>query len=280
MYNFKSKDIAINEMKEISDDVSKYGNILYIIPENSNNNTSFINKIKEIFNIGITYYERTGQGVGTGQEQVVGAGQGQGQRVGEKDGNKFIIYANFDFKLGIPLYYNPEIINYKDSNFIKMNNVVLSYQYIPQEDIGCIEILLHTYKLGFIFNKSTTSNIGTESTESAKRVMMQDKDYSIMSTTLLIPNISTNIKDCYYNINKLSNVHLGELINGLMLIPNIFLNTSLEIDIIPIEKISNSNSNGNIKKVVSKTVINFNSYYYYIKNDKNNVIYCGIHKKM
>jgi hypothetical protein len=277
MYNFKSKDIAINEMKEISDDVCKYGNILYVIPENINNNTSFINKIKEIFNIGITYYERTGVGAGQGQGQGhgvgagqgqgqghgVGAGQGQGQVVGEKDDNKFIIYANFDFKLGIPLYYNPEIINYKDSNFIKMNNVVLSYQYIPQDDIGCIEILLHTYKLGFIFNKSTTSNIGNES---AKKVMMQDKEYSVMSTTMLIPNISTNIKDCYYNINKLPNIHLGELINGLMLKPNIFLNTSLEIDIIPIEKISNSNSN--IRKVVSKTVINFNSYYYYIKNDK------------
>jgi hypothetical protein len=68
---------------------------------------------------------------------------------------------------------------------------------------------------------------------------------------------------------------LGELINGVMLKPNIFLNTSLEMDILPIEQINDNTTN---KKVVSKTVINFKHYYYYIKDDKNNVIYCSVHK--
>jgi hypothetical protein len=263
IYNFKSKDIAISDMKELSDIVSKYGNISYVIPTNTANtaNTTFINKIKDIFNIDITHYN---------QEQ---------EKKGEQ---KFIIYANFDFKLGIPQYYNPEIINYKNKNFIKMSNVVLSYHHFPQENIGCIEVLLHTYKLGFIFNKSTDgvnggSNGGSGSNGGVLRAMMQHKDYSIMSTTMLIPNISRTIKDCYYNINKLPNLHLGELINGVMLKPNIFLNTSLEMDIIPIER---NNDNTTNKKVVSKTVINFKHYYYYIKDDKNNVIYCGVHKDL
>jgi hypothetical protein len=260
IYKFKSKDIAINEMKEISENVCKYGNISYIIPENSNN-TTFINKIKDIFNINITHYKPN-----------------QGQ-----ESNKCIIYANFDFKLGIPLYYNPEVINYKNKKFIKMSNVILSYHYTPQENIGCIEILLHTYKLGFIFNKGDGINnidsINNIDGKEALRVMMQNKEYFVMSTIMLIPNISTNIKDCYYNVSKLPNLHLGELINGVMLKPNIFLNTSIEMDIIPVDN-SNSNSNNKIKKVVSKTVINFKHYYYYIKDDKNNVIYCSIHKEL
>jgi hypothetical protein len=243
-------------MKELSDSISKYGNISYVIPATNNtgntSNTTFINKVKDIFNIDITHYN---------QEQ---------EKKGEQ---KFIIYANFDFKLGIPQYYNPEIVNYKNRNFIKMSNVVLSYHHLPQENIGCIEVLLHTYKLGFIFNKSTDGN-GINN-EGALRAMMQDKNYSIMSKIMLIPNISRTIKDCYYNINKLPNLHLGELINGVMLKPNIFLNTSLEMDILPIEQINDNTTN---KKVVSKTVINFKHYYYYIKDDKNNVIYCSVHK--
>jgi hypothetical protein len=254
IYNFKSKDIAISEMKELSDVVNKYGNVSYVIPGTAGTagNTTFINKIKDIFNIGITHYN---------QEQ-------------DKE-QRFIIYANFDFKLGIPLYYNPEIIKYKNKNFIKMSNVILSYNHLPQENIGCIEVLMHTYKLGFIFNKGNDVNININS-EGALKVIMQNKDYSIMSTTMLIPNISTNIKDLYYNISKLSNLHLGELVNGVMLKPNIFLNTSLEMDIIPVEK----NNVNTCKKVISKSVINFKHYYYYIKDDKNNIIYCGVYNEL
>ena len=254
IYNFKSKDIAISEMKELSDVVNKYGNVSYVIPGTAGNagNTTFINKIKDIFNIGITHYN---------QEQ-------------DKE-QRFIIYANFDFKLGIPLYYNPEIIKYKNKNFIKMSNVILSYNHLPQENIGCIEVLMHTYKLGFIFNKGNDVNININS-EGALKVIMQNKDYSIMSTTMLIPNISTNIKDFYYNISKLSNLHLGELVNGVMLKPNIFLNTSFEMDIIPVEK----NNVNTCKKVISKSVINFKHYYYYIKDDKNNIIYCGVYNEL
>lgn len=254
IYNFKSKDIAISEMKELSDIVNKYGNVSYVIPGTAGTagNTTFINKIKDIFNIGITHYN---------QEQ-------------DKE-QRFIIYANFDFKLGIPLYYNPEIIKYKNKNFIKMSNVILSYNHLPQENIGCIEVLMHTYKLGFIFNKGNDVNININS-EGALKVIMQNKDYSIMSTTMLIPNISTNIKDFYYNISKLSNLHLGELVNGVMLKPNIFLNTSFEMDIIPVEK----NNDNTCKKVISKSVINFKHYYYYIKDDKNNIIYCGVYNEL
>ncbi len=254
IYNFKSKDIAISEMKELSDIVNKYGNVSYVIPSTAGNagNTTFINKIKDIFNIGITHYN---------QEQ-------------DKE-QRFIIYANFDFKLGIPLYYNPEIIKYKNKNFIKMSNVILSYNNLPQENIGCIEVLMHTYKLGFIFNKGNDVNININS-EGALKVIMQNKDYSIMSTIMLIPNISTNIKDFYYNISKLSNLHLGELVNGVMLKPNIFLNTSFEMDIIPVEK----NNDNTCKKVISKSVINFKHYYYYIKDDKNNIIYCGVYNEL
>ena len=248
IYNFKSKDFAISEMKELSDNVSKYGNVSYVIPGTAGN-TTFINKIKDIFNIDITYYN---------QEQ-------------DKE-QRFIIYANFDFKLGIPLYYNPEVINYKNKNFIKISNVMLSYNHLPQENIGCIEVLMHNYKLGFIFNKGNDVNINSDG---ALKAIMQNKDYSIMSSIMLIPNISNNIKDYYYNISKLSNLHLGELVNGIMLKPNIFLNTSLEIDIIPVEK----NNNHSSKKVISKSVINFKHYYYYIKDDKNNIIYCGVYNE-
>jgi len=247
IYKFKSKDIAINEMKEISENICKYGNVSYVIPENGNNNTTFINKIKDIFNINISHYKPN-------EEQ------------------ECIIYANFDFKLGIPMYYNPEVINYKNRKFIKMSNVILSYQYMPQENIGCIEILLHTYKLGFIFNKGGLG--GLEGPASLK-VMMQNKEHSIVSKIMLIPNISRTIKDCYYNVNKLPIVHLGELINGVMLKSNIFLNTSIEMDIIPV-----GNGNNKVNKVVNKTVINFKQYYYYIKDDKNNVIYCSFHKEI
>jgi hypothetical protein len=259
IYKFKSKDIAINEMKEMSESVCKYGNVSYVIPENAGNNTTFVNKIKDIFNINISHYKPN-----------------QGQ-----ESNKCIIYANFDFKLGIPVYYNPEVISYKNRKFIKMSNVILSYQYMPQENIGCIEILLHTYKLGFIFNKGGLGGLGGIEGlgglggPASLRVMMQNKEHSVVSTIMLIPNISTTIKDCYYNVNKLPTVHLGELINGVMLKSNIFLNTSIEMDIIPV-----GNGNSKVNKVVSKTVINFKQYYYYIKDDKNNVIYCSFHKEI
>jgi hypothetical protein len=264
-YKIKSKDIAINEMKDISDDVSKYGDITYMVPSGCNN--AFINKIKDIFNITVTTYD-TDSANGT-----------------EGEGDGVTVYANFNYKLGIPMCYNPEIIyDYFDNDkknkakFIKLRNCIISHDYYKDDTKGggggggtvCIEILLEQTKLGFIFN----SNKQSLNNALPYHMMIKEKDFSITSKKVIIPQISNNIKDCNYNINNLENIHLGELLNGSLITPQLYLNTSLEIDILPTPT-TNPTSPQTITKKVEAITINCDSYYY-IKNENNKLIYIGL----
>jgi hypothetical protein len=262
-YKIKSKDIAINEMKDISDDVSKYGDITYMVPSGCNN--AFINKIKDIFNITVTTYD---------------ADSTEGTE-GEGGGDGVTVYANFNYKLGIPRFYNPELIyDYFDNDrknkakFIKLRNCIISHDYNKDDTKGgavvCIEILLEQTKLGFIFN----SNKQPLNNTLPYHMMMKEKDFSITSKRVIIPQISNNIKDCNYNINNLENIHLGELINGSLITPQLYLNTSLEIDILPTPALTTNHASTITKKLEAITIIC--DSYYYIKNENNKIIYIGL----
>ena len=259
-YKIKSKDIAINEMKDISEDASKYCDITYMVPSGCNN--AFINKIKDIFNITVTTYD-TDSAEGTKGAMVT-------------------VYANFNYKLGIPIYHNPEIIyDYFDNDkknkvkFIKLRNCIISHDYNKDDTKGggsgmvCIEILLEQTKLGFIFN----SNKKSLNNPLPYHTMIKEKDFSITSKKVIIPQISNNIKDCNYNINNLENIHLGELLNGSLITPQLYLNTSLEIDILPTT--TTPTQTPTITKKVEAIIINCDSYYY-IKNENNKLIYIGL----
>ena len=102
-------------------------------------------------------------------------------------------------------------------------------------------------------------------------MMIKEKDFSITSKKVIIPQISNNIKDCNYNINNLENIHLGELLNGSLITPQLYLNTSLEIDILP----TTSTPTITPTKKVEAVTINCESYYY-IKNENNKIIYIGL----
>jgi hypothetical protein len=262
IYKIKSKDIAINEMKDISEDVSKYGDITYMVPSGCNN--AFINKIRDIFNITVTTYDTDTDTKGI-------------------DGCRVTVYANFNYKLGIPMYHNPEIIyDYFDNDkknkakFIKLRNCIISHDYYKDDAKGgggsgtvCIEILLEQTKLGFIFNSNKKSLNNTL----PYHTMIKEKDFSITSKKVIIPQISNNIKDCNYNINNLENIHLGELLNGSLITPQLYLNTSLEIDILPTTTTSTPIITPT--KKVEAIIINCDSYYY-IKNENNKIIYIGL----
>jgi hypothetical protein len=236
----KNKDILISDMKYNSDVFIDYGDIQFIIP-NSNQviNTNFISKIENIYKIKI---------------------------IPSDSNSNVTINMNYVFNLEIPLYYQPTIIsdyllgyNKNKIKFISLTNVPISLTKEDSSNSVILEIpIASDMVLGFVYD-GNRNNVKIL----PYNLMLETKIPNILVTKLIIPKINRNKKSSYGQRfkNELSNIHLGEVVYGMM--HNIDININMGLNII----MSNEKNNKKYDIIKTFNVISINhKCYYYIKN--------------
>jgi hypothetical protein len=246
MLGFKKKEVLLNDMKNHSDLIKEMILINCELPTTENIiNTTFINKIEDIYNIKVN------------------------ENNNENNNEKFKFEAYFKYTLQIPSIYKPEIISGKLKNnmnkikFIKLINVPVSIQII--NDYIVIEADFIESKIGFIFKKDE-NNIDKIDYD----ILIKEKDYNTLAKVFVFPKLNKKIRNNYGKKFTLDKLHLGEVLYGKMYNIDIISNLSLELVVNNIDYNKKSNL-----RPINEIILNHKLFFYIKDKNINNRIICS-----
>ena len=276
LLGFKKKEVLLNDMKNHSDLIKDIILVNCELPStDSMINTTFINKIEDIYNIKVKINNNNNENDDNNNNN------------NNNNNNKFKFELNFKYTVGIPSIYRPDVISGKLKNninkikFIKLINVPVSIQIVNDNVI--IEADFIENKIGFTFKKDETNieNIDYD-------ILIKEKEYNTISKIFIFPKINKNINYNYGKQFKLDKLHLGEILYGKMY--NIDINTNLNLDLAVndnlnnISQIDDHNKTSNTintllesSKTIDEIILN-HKLFFYIKDKKinNRIICCGL----
>jgi len=256
MLGFKKKEVLLNDMKNHSELIKNMILVNCELPVTDNIiNTTFINKIEDIYNI------------------KVNQNNNQNENQNENQNDKFRFELYFNYTLQIPELYNPEIIsgslknNINNIKFIKLVNVPVSIQIF--NDNVLIEADFIENKIGFIFKKDE-NNIDSIDYD----ILLKDKDYETMANVFIFPKLNKKIRNNYGKRFILDKLHLGEVLYGKMYNINIISNLNLEIAVNNLDK---KDKNTHNIRYINEIILNHKLFFYIKdKNINNRIICCGL----
>jgi hypothetical protein len=250
MLGFKKKEVLLNDMKNHSELIKNMILVKCELPATDNIiNTTFINKIEEIYNIKVN----------------------QNDMQNENQNDKFKFELNFNYTLQIPELYNPEIIsgtlknNINKIKFIKLINVPVSIQIINENVL--IEADFIENKIGFLFKKDE-NNIDSIDYD----ILLKDKDYNTISNIFVFPKLNKKIRNNYGKRFTLDKLHLGEVLYGKMYDMNIISNLNLEIAVNSLVK---KDINTHNIRHIDEIILNHRLFFYIKDKNINNRIICS-----
>lgn len=253
LLNVKNKDALINDMKYNSEVFADSGSLEISIPsDNRVINTNFISKIENLYGIII--------------------------KNENSEDNICTVNLNYTFNLEIPFYYQPKVVfgylqNYSKSKikFIEMTNVPVNLLILHKENIVILEIPMSSNMiLGFVYN---TNREHVKSLP--KKLIYENRKADVLVKKLVIPKIKRNKQSLYSKRFKeeLTNVHLGEVIYGMMVDMNIVLNMGLNISVSK----DVSKDKYEIKRNIDYINLNHKCFYYIKnKNIENKILSSGM----
>jgi hypothetical protein len=256
MLGFKKKEVLLNDMKNHSELIKNMILVNCDLPTTDNIiNTTFINKIEDIYNIKVN--------------------QNNNQKDNQNNKQKFNFELNFNYTLQIPALYNPYIISGKLKNnmnkikFIKLTNVPISIQ-IDNNDV-LIEADFIENKIGFTFKKDE-NNIDSVNYD----ILLKEKDYNTIAKIFLFPKLNKKISNNYGKRFTLDKLHLGEVLYGKMYNMEIISNLNLDIAVSNLSNNIDYNKKKNIRHI-DEIILNHKLFFYIKdKNINNRVICCGL----
>ena len=250
MLGFKKKEVLLNDMKNHSELIKNMILVKCELPATDNIiNTTFINKIEEIYNIKVN----------------------QNENQNDNQNNNFKFELHFNYTLQIPELYNPEIIsgslknNINKIKFIKLVNVPVSI--LIYNDNVLIEADFIENKIGFIFKKDENNmdNIDYD-------ILLKDKDYNTIANVFIFPKLNKKIRNNYGKRFKLDKLHLGEVLYGKMYNINIISNLNLEIAVNNLDK---KDKNTHNVRYIDEIILNHKLFFYIKDKNINNRIICS-----
>ena len=246
MLGFKKKEVLLNDMKNHSELIKNMILVKCELPATDNIiNTTFINKIEEIYNIKVNQ--------------------------NENQNDKFKFELNFNYTLQIPELYNPEIIsgtlksNINKIKFIKLVNVPVSIQIV--NDNVLIEADFIENKIGFLFKKDE-NNIDSIDYD----ILLKDKDYNTIANVFVFPKLNKKIRNNYGKRFTLDKLHLGEVLYGKMYNMNIISNLNLEI---AVNNLVKKDINTHNIRHIDEIILNHRLFFYIKDKNINNRIICS-----
>jgi hypothetical protein len=258
MLGFKKKEVLLNDMKNHSELIKNIILVNCQLPATDNIiNTTFINKIEEIYNIKVSQNNDN---------------QNTENQNNEKD-NKFKFELHFNYTLQIPELYKPEIIsgklkdNINKIKFIKLINVPVSIQII--NDNVLIEADFIYNKIGFTFKKDE-NNIDKIDYD----ILLKDKDYNTIAKMIIFPKLNKKIRNNYGKKFTLDKLHLGEVLYGKMYNMDIISNLNLEIAVNNLVDNIDYNTKKNIR-YIDEIILNHKLFFYIKDKTINNRIICS-----
>jgi len=258
MLGFKKKEVLLNDMKNHSELIKNMILVKCELPVTDNIiNTTFINKIEEIYNIKVNQNEV--------QNDI------QNDMQNDNQNNKFKFELNFNYTLQIPELYNPEIIsgtlksNINKIKFIKLVNVPVSIQIV--NDNVLIEADFIENKIGFLFKKDE-NNIDSIDYD----ILLKDKDYNTIANVFVFPKLNKKIRNNYGKRFTLDKLHLGEVLYGKMYDMNIISNLNLEI---AVNNLVKKDINTHNIRHIDEIILNHRLFFYIKDNNINNRIICS-----
>ena len=250
MLGFKKKEVLLNDMKNHSELIKNMILVNCELPATDNMiNTTFINKIEEIYNIKVN------------------------QNINNDNQNKFKFELHFNYTLQIPASYRPDIISGKLKNninkikFIKLVNVPVSIQLVNNNIL--IEANFIESKIGFIFKKDE-NNIDKIDYD----ILLKDKDYNTIASVFVFPKLNKKIRNNYGKRFTLDKLHLGEVLYGKMYNMDIISNLNLELAVNNLENNIDYNSKKNIRHI-DEIILNHKLFFYIKDKNINNRIICS-----
>jgi len=246
MLGFKKKEVLLNDMKNHSELIKEMILINCELPVTENMiNTTFINKIEDIYNIKVN------------------------ENNNENNNDKFKFEVIFKYTLQIPSLYKPEIISGKLKNninkikFIKLINVPVSIQ-IYNDNI-LIEVDFIESKIGFMFKKDE-NNIDKIDYD----ILIKDKDYNTIANVFIFPKLNKKISNNYGKKFTLDKLHLGEVLYGKMYNMDIISNLTLDLVVNNIEYIKKKNL-----RHIDEIILDHKLFFYIKDKNINNRIICS-----
>ena len=252
MLGFKKKEVLLNDMKNHSELIKNMILVNCELPVTDNIiNTTFINKIEEIYNIKVN----------------------QNNNQNDNQNDKFKFELHFKYTLQIPEIYKPSIISGKLKNniikikFIKLVNVPVSIEIV--DDNVLIEADFIDNKIGFIFRKDE-NNIEKIDYD----IILKEKDYNTLANVFVFPKLNKKIKNNYGKRFTLDKLHLGEVLYGKMYNMDIISNLNLELAINNLQNNIDHNSKKNIRHI-DEIILNHKLFFYIKDKNINNRIICS-----
>jgi hypothetical protein len=253
MLGFKKKEVLLNDMKNHSELIKNMILINCELPATDNIiNTTFINKIEDIYNIKVNQNENQDN---------------------QNDNNKFKFELNFNYTLQIPELYNPEIIsgslknNMNKIKFIKLVNVPVSIQIVNNNVL--IEADFIENKIGFVFKKDE-NNIDNVDYD----ILLKEKDYNTIANVFIFPKLNKKIRSNYGKRFTLDKLHLGEVLYGKLYNMDIISNLNLGIAISNLSQNIDYNKKKNIRHI-DEIILNHKLFFYIKDKNINNRIICS-----
>lgn len=250
MLGFKKKEVLLNDMKNHSELIKNMILVNCELPATDNIiNTTFINKIEEIYNIKVN------------------------QNIDNENENKFKFELHFNYTLQIPASYRPDIISGKLKNninkikFIKLVKVPVSIQLINNNVL--IEADFIDSKIGFIFSKDE-NNIDKVDYD----ILLKDKDFNTIASVFVFPKLNKKIRNNYGKRFTLDKLHLGEVLYGKMYNMDIISNLNLELAVNNLVNNIDYNSKKNIRHI-DEIILNHKLFFYIKDKNINNRIICS-----
>jgi len=250
MLGFKKKEVLLNDMKNHSELIKNMILVNCELPATDNIiNTTFINKIEDIYNIKVN------------------------QNINNDNENKFKFELHFNYILQIPASYRPDIISGKLKNninkikFIKLVNVPVSIQLINNNVL--IEADFIESKIGFIFSKDE-NNIDKVDYD----ILVRNKDYNTISSVFIFPKLNKKIRNNYGKRFTLDKLHLGEVLYGKMYNMDIISNLNLDLAVNNLVNNIDYNSKKNIRHI-DEIILNHKLFFYIKDKNINNRIICS-----
>jgi len=250
MLGFKKKEVLLNDMKNHSELIKNMILVNCELPATDNIiNTTFINKIEDIYNIKVN------------------------QNINNDNENKFKFELHFNYILQIPASYRPDIISGKLKNninkikFIKLVNVPVSIQLFNNDVL--IEADFIESKIGFIFSKDE-NNIDKVDYD----ILVRNKDYNTISSVFIFPKLNKKIRNNYGKRFTLDKLHLGEVLYGKMYNMDIISNLNLDLAVNNLVNNIDYNSKKNIRHI-DEIILNHKLFFYIKDKNINNRIICS-----
>ena len=261
MLGFKKKEVLLNDMKNHSDLIKEMIFVNCELPITDNIiNTTFINKIEEIYNIKVNQNNNNQNDNQTNNQT-------------NNQNDKFKFELHFKYTLQIPEIYKPNIISGKLKNniikikFIKLVNVPVSIEIV--NDNVLIEADFIDSKIGFIFRKDE-NNIEKIDYD----IILKEKDYNTIASIFVFPKLNKKIKNNYGKRFTLDKLHLGEVLYGKMYNMDIISNLNLELAVNNLHNNIDYNTKKNIRHI-DEIILNHRLFFYIKDKNINNRIICS-----